>query len=147
MISAVSSIEIERPVSVVFRFVADPTNEPTWHTDVVRARLEPAGPPGPGKTLHATFRTMGWTSQAVADVAAFSPDRRIIYRFRGRTMGLQPTLTYAFGPLGDRTQFTRRLDAIPFGLMRVFGPLIRPMLTRANAMFVRNLKQRLEATL
>ena len=146
MIFAVSSIEIERPVSEVFRFVANLSNEPTWHTDVVRARLEPAGPPGPGKTLHATFRTMGRTSQAVADVTAFAPDRRLIYRFRGRTMGLQPTLTYAFEPLGDRTRFTRRLDAIPFGLMRVVGPVIRPMLSRANAKFVRNLKQRLEAT-
>ena len=146
MISAVSSVEIDRAISDVFRFVADPANEPSWHTDIVRARLEPAGPPGPGKALHATFRTMGRTSDGVADVATFEPDRRIVYRFRTRTMGMEPTLTYALEPAGSRTRFTRRIDLVPHGVMRLASPVVGVMLRGANARFARNLKQRLEAT-
>ena len=146
MISALNSVEIKRPVSEVFQFVADPSNEPKWHTDIVRAALEPAGAPGPGKVLKATFRTMGRTSDAVADVSEFEPDRRIVYRFRGRTMGMLPTLTYSFEPVGDRTRFTRVLAVEPYGLMRLLAPLMGGMLRSGNAKFARNLKQRLEAT-
>ena len=79
MSSAVASIDIDRPVPDVFRFVAEPANEPFWHTDVVNASLEPAGPPAAGKVLHALFRTMGRTYPAIADVTAqarFAGDAR-----------------------------------------------------------------------
>lgn len=144
MISVAASVDIDRPVAEVFSFVADPANESSWHTDVVTARLEPDGPPGPGKVMHGTYRSMGRTFPGVADVTAFEEDRRIVYRFRGRTMGMEPTVTYLFEPVGERTKFTRRLDVVPRGPIRLAAPLLRLMMKKANATFARNLKLRLE---
>lgn len=144
MISVAATVDIDRPVAEVFGFVADPANESSWHTDVVTARLEPEGPAGPGRQLHATFRSMGRTFAGVADVTTFETDRRIVYRFRGRTMGMEPTVSYLFEPVGDATKFTRQLDVVPHGLTRIAAPLLRLMMKKNNRTFARNLKQRLE---
>ena len=63
---------------------------------------------------------MGRAYPAVADVTAFDDERRIVYAFRGRIMGMQPTLTYTFEPAaaGIGTRFTRRLDVRPAGVMQ-----------------------------
>ena len=97
--------------------------------------------------LHALFRTMGRTYPAIADVTAFDAERRIVYAFRGRIMGLQPTLTYTFEPAGagTGTRFTRRIDVRPAGVMRLLLPLMGRSMRSGNTRFVRNLKQHLEA--
>ena len=147
MISAETSIEIDRPVSEVFRFVADPTNEPLWHTDVVSGWLEPAGEPGPGKVMHGRFKAFGRTMDAVADIATFEPERRIVYRFQKPAYGLKPTLTYSFEAIGATTRFTRRVDAEPFGIGRLLAPIMGGQVASRNAGFVQNLKRRLESRL
>ena len=146
MISVESSVEIARPVEEVFAFVADVANEPKWHTDTVRGRLDPPGPPGKGKVLHATFRAMGRTFDGVADVVEFEPARLIRYRFREATMGLKPTFVYRFEPSAQVTRFTRRLEAETSGAMALVAPLMRPLMTRRNSGFVANLKRELETS-
>ena len=145
MISAEASVEIARPVADVFRFVADPANEPAWHTDVISGRLEPAGEPGAGKVLHGRFKAFGRTADAVADVTTFEPDRRIVYAFRAATFGLRPTLTYSFERVDAGTRFTRRVDAEPFGVFRILAPIMGGQIAKRSAGFVQNLKRRLES--
>jgi uncharacterized protein YndB with AHSA1/START domain len=145
LISASASTEIERPVSEVFRFATDPTNDPVWHTDMVRGLLEPPGPPAKGQVLYATYHAFGRTADAVADVTVFEPDRRVVYTYRTPTFGLKPTITYLFEPLGDRTRFTRGVNAEPSGLVRLLAPLMAGQIAKRNARFVQNLKRTLES--
>jgi uncharacterized protein YndB with AHSA1/START domain len=141
MISASASTEIARPLGEVFQFVADPSNEPTWYTDMVTGRLEPAGEPGPGKVMIGRFKAFGRESDATADVTVFEPNRRMVYAYRAPAFGLKPTPTYIFEPTATGTRFTRQVEAEPVGLMR----LMAGQLKTRNASFVQNLKGRLES--
>jgi hypothetical protein len=38
MVDRSDSIMIDRPVEEVFAYVADVTNDPAWHTDILEAR-------------------------------------------------------------------------------------------------------------
>ena len=49
------SIIIRRPIDEVFDFVADGTNDPTWHTTVVEGRRASAGPIGLGTTFDVIY--------------------------------------------------------------------------------------------
>ena len=145
MISATASVEIDRPVPEVFAFVADPANEPSWHTDIVSGSLEPAGPPGPGKVIHLSFRTFGRRVDGLADVTTFEPNRKIAYAARDAYAGLRFTNTYFFEPSGDGTRFTRHVELEPTGIVRLFAPIMRGQIAKRNARFTQNLKRRLES--
>jgi hypothetical protein len=93
----------------------------------------------------ATFKVMGREVPGEAEVVAFEAGRLIRYRFEQPTMGLKPTLDYRFEPTPAGTRFTRRVDAETSGIMRILGPLMKPMMGRSNAGFLRNLKQTLES--
>jgi uncharacterized protein YndB with AHSA1/START domain len=146
LISATASVEIDRPVPDVFAFVAEPANEPTWHTDITSGSLEPAGPPAQGKVVHLSFRTLGRQVDGVADVTTFEPNRKIVYAARAAYAGLKFTNTYTFEPSGGGTRFTRQVDLEPVGILRLFAPLMRGQIAARSTRFVQNLKRRLEST-
>jgi hypothetical protein len=103
------------------------------------------GPPRLGTVLYARYKAFGRTADAVADVIAFEPDRRIVYAYREPTFGLKPTITYTCEPAGALTRFTRAVEAQPFGLARILGPLMAGQINKRNAGFVANLKRKLES--
>jgi uncharacterized protein YndB with AHSA1/START domain len=145
LISATASVEIDRPVPEVFAFVADPANEPSWHTDIVSGSLEPVGPPGPGKVVHLSFRTFGQRVDGLADVAAFEPNRMIVYAAREAYAGLRFTNTYLFEPSAGGTRFTRHAELEPKGIVRLLERMMRGQIAKRNARFTQNLKRRLES--
>ena len=136
---------IGRPVAEVFAFIADPKNEPAWHTDAIEVRYEPPGPAGAGKVLHGTYSAMGKRS-ATADISAYEQDRLIQVRFRTPTMGILPTITLTTEPDGGGTRLTRRLEIQPLGVMRILAPLMSGSMTRSNAAFVANARRLLESS-
>jgi uncharacterized protein YndB with AHSA1/START domain len=66
---------IDRPVEEVFAYVADVTNGPAWHTDILEARKTTEGPVGMGTAWHTRFKPSMGISEADMEVVSFEPNR------------------------------------------------------------------------
>lgn len=144
MIQAEASTTIRRSIHEVFSFVSDPRKEPAWHADVTEAAPVGAGPIGMGRRIDYRFRFMGRDTTSIGEVVAFESPRLESIRFAGGPLGMQPTITFRLVPLGGSVRFTRIVAVEPAGLGRLLEPLLRGYVARRNAMFVENLRRRLE---
>lgn len=144
MIHAEASTTIWRPIAEVFNYVTDPMNEPAWHTDVAEARPLTAGPIGVGSRIAYVFPFMGRRSTSIGKVVAFEPLHLEAIHFDSGPFGLKPRITYRFEDLGESIRFTRRAEADTPGLTRLIAPFMQRLLVRRSALFVENLRRRLE---
>jgi uncharacterized protein YndB with AHSA1/START domain len=104
MLDRSDSILIDRPVDDVFAYVADVTNDPAWHTDILEARKTTEDPVGMGTVWHTRFKPSMDISEADMAVVSFEPNR--LLAMKGDVGPMHPTLTYRFEPAdggGDET--------------------------------------------
>ena len=125
MVDRSDSIVIDRPVEDVFAYVADVTNDPSWHTDILEARKTTDGPVGMGAVWHTRFKPAMGISEADIEVVSFEPNR--VLAMKGEVGPMHPTLTYRFEPADGGTKFTRRVQINVSGLMKIMQPMIGMM--------------------
>lgn len=108
MISVHSSAVIDRPVQDVWAYVADPGNEPTWHTDILEIKPE-ADPSAElpsrwdlGSRWLVTVQFMG-RKQYVVEITGLEPNHRL--EITTQTGPMRPVATYRFEPADDGTRF------------------------------------------
>ncbi len=142
MVDRSDSIMIDRPVEEVFAYVADVTNDPAWHTDILEARKTTEGPVGSGTVWHTRFKPSMGISEADIEVVSLEPNR--VLAMRGDVGPMHPTLTYRFEPADGGTKFTRRVQIKVSGWMKIMQPMIAMMLPKQNKGFLANLKRVIE---
>jgi hypothetical protein len=98
-----------------------------------------------GSETSYTFGLSGGRGTAIGKVVTFEENRLETIKFNHGPMGLTPTITFEFEPLGGSVRFTRRVEIEPTGYVRVMAPLVSGFLSRRNASFVDNLRKHLEA--
>lgn len=143
MVTLESTIHIECPVQDVWDFVSDCTNEPQWHTDCLGARNTSPLPLKPGST-QAWSMSYAKGREASLRVVALDPGRREQLETISAPMNINPTITYLLEPSGEGTSFTRAMEVRPTGFARLMQPLLRRMMVKNNAGYVRKLKDVLE---
>lgn len=147
MIRVESSAVIGQPVEDVWAFVADPRNEPKWHTDILAIEPEvdrSSGPPTSwtlGSSWLVTVKFMG-RRQYLVEISALAPNHRLEITTKSGPM--KPTATYLVEPANGGTRFTRHVDLPLDGPLRILEPLIRRDVQKRNATFVENLKRLLD---
>jgi len=140
MIDQAHTVTINRPVSEVFNFVAEPSNETKWHFDVQEVVRPKEGRLELGTTFEWVVKFLG-KKRYVGEVTAFEPDRFIeLTTLEGV---IQPRLTHTFQADGDSTTYTRRVRFETRGLFRVLEPVITRM-PSPNRRWAENLKLVLE---
>jgi uncharacterized membrane protein len=138
MAHAESSITIERPVSVVFNFLADGMNNPHWRptvTDIQRVPGKPAtykqGLKGPGGRIDGDY-----------EITESRPNELI--KFQVIAGPARPTGTYKFEAVGNSTRLTFSLHFEPKGLAKLMDPMISATM-RSEVAMLSNLKAYLES--
>lgn len=136
---AEGTITIERPVNLVFDFLADGLNNPRWRptvTDIQRVPGKPAtykqGLKGPG----------GRRIDGDYEITASQPNEMITFQVIAGPA--RPTGTYRFEALGNATRLTFTLHFEPKGLARLMDPMIASTMRSEIAMLT-NLKRYLES--
>jgi uncharacterized protein YndB with AHSA1/START domain len=127
----------------VFNYVADTSNDPRWHTDILEAKKVSEGPIGVGTRWRLRFKPFMGVSESIAEVVAFEQNRREVMRSVAGPMAT--TLTYSFEPIAGGTRHSRRVQIAISGWMKLMAPLMGLMVPKRNRLFVANLKRVLEA--
>jgi Polyketide cyclase / dehydrase and lipid transport len=136
-------IIINRPVEVVFDFVADERNEPRYNPRMVRAEKISEGPIAPGARFRTQLKTAGRTMPMVVEFTDFDRPRRLGSVTRSSMMETTGGLTFESIPAGTRVCWS--WDVRPRGAMKLMAPLVGPIGRRQERGIWGGLKRLLES--
>src|SRR5262249_60823154 len=79
MITLETSLDIQRPVEIVFAYVIDMRNTPQWEAAVKEVRVMPDGPPAVGTKVKTVGSFLGVKLEAAFEVTALEPNSLFTY--------------------------------------------------------------------
>jgi uncharacterized protein YndB with AHSA1/START domain len=116
-----NTVQIARPPSDVFAFLADGSTNPQWRTAVTDVRLKSGS--GKGAVYEQGVKgPFGRRVPADYEITDYEPDRRI--GFRAISGPVRPAGSYELEPRDGGTQLTFKLSCSPTGLARVMTPMV-----------------------
>jgi carbon monoxide dehydrogenase subunit G len=137
------SIEIERPPSEVFAFLAEPDNLPRWQPAVTEVAATPPGQLSGGARLTEARTFLGVRIRSTLEVTAFEPDHRLdLTTVEGPA---RFGVSHRLEPTNGGTRVTIAGEGEPGSALRLAGPLLRRAVERQARDDLRRLKRLLES--
>jgi uncharacterized protein YndB with AHSA1/START domain len=137
-------IVIDRPVDVVFDYVADQSNEPQYNPQMVRAEKITAGPVGAGTNFRSAVASGGRIAEMLIEITGYDRPRRLASTTTMQQADISYTLTFEPATPGTRMRWSGQVR--PKGVFKLLGPLITWMGRHQEQRIWTSLKQHLEAT-
>jgi hypothetical protein len=123
MASATSTVDIDRPPSAVFRFLADGLNNSHWRPSVASVSLKSGNAGAAGAVYQQTLRgPFGLKLAADYRIVSAKPDA--VIEFAVVAGPARPSGIFTLMRIGDGTRLTFSLDLETRGLLRLFDRLI-----------------------
>lgn len=142
-VNIAGEIVINRPIDVVFDFVADERNEPRYNPRLRRVEQTTPGPIGRGTRFCAeTIATMGRTAEMVIEYTDFKRPTRLASSTHMSAMDIHGTLTFDPVPAGTRMRWAWVIT--PRGLLKLMRPLVARLGKRQERAIWAGLKSYLE---
>jgi hypothetical protein len=122
-VRVVGSVDIDRPASQVWAYVADYGNDAGWRAGISQMRPLLPGPAQVGVTTHELLRLLGMTFRTDATIDRVEPGRLLEWRAHDRQKQLQGSRLVA--PTGTAScRFTEVVEGRLLGPLRPLGPLV-----------------------
>src|SRR5512135_589890 len=102
MAHAEGGVTIDRPVTTVFNFIADGSNNSLWRSSVTGIQRVPDKPQGLGAVFKQVLKGPGGRIYGDYEIVEYQPNKRIKFQVIARHA--KPTGTYTFESLGDSTR-------------------------------------------
>jgi len=138
-----TAIDIARPADAVAAYQFDPTNDPAWIGGVDRAEKLTAGPMAVGSRVRRLGGFMGRHIEWVMEVVEMAPARRLAMHAVKSPFPMD--VSYEIEPSGAGSRARIRIQGQAYGMFRLFGPLLGPMVRRSVAGDLCRLKALVEA--
>ena len=122
MAHAEGNITIDQPITAVFNFIADGTNNPLWRSSVTDIQRIPEKPQGLGAVFKQGLKGPGGRIDGDYEIVEYQPNKLI--KFQVIAGPARPTGTYQFEAVGDSTRLTFTLHFAPKGLAKLMDPMI-----------------------
>ena len=136
-------IVIDRPVGVVFDYVADQRNEPQYNPRMVRAEKITPGPVGKGTRFRSAVESGRRTVEMLIEITGYDRPHRLTSATTMQQADISYTLTFEPAASGTRMRWSAQLR--PMGTFALLGPLITWMGRRQELRNWTSLKHHLEA--
>lgn len=118
------TVEVDRPVAVVFAYLSDFTTTTQWDPGTVRTTLI-QGDGGVGTTYHNTSSFNGRETELVYEVTDLVPNELFALRGENKTLVARDTMRFEATPSGG-TRMTYTADFTFKGLAKLIAPLLGP---------------------
>jgi len=143
MASATESIEINRPVEEVYRFLADGLNNPKWRPAVINITLVSGAGGAAGAVYRQTLKGPFGRIHGDYRLVEASPNSRI--KFEVVSGPARPVGLFVIEPARDGTRVRFSLNFEPKGLMRLMNGMIQRTM-EGEVKNLANLKAALESS-
>lgn len=139
------SVEIARPPGEVWDAIADYGFDRSWRRGLTDMTPDPPGGPAVGTRVHEVLRSSG--REYVADTVVTSVDPGTSYAFTGSGTigGLRGGRSVRASPDGSGAVFTYDIRLEPKGGLRLFRPVLGPLVRSGLKKDLQTLRGLLEA--
>lgn len=138
------SVEINRPLEEVFKYVSDVGNYPQWMAHVLEVRKHTADPRQQGDSFVVAIRSVGRRFETPYERTSYEADRRYTDSAVGGPIPDQRWHS-SFQTVPGGTRFTRAVDVESSGLLKLLEPLQKRAAQRQLQKDLQTLKRVLEA--
>jgi uncharacterized membrane protein len=143
-VDVVTEIVIDRPLTEVSSYAADPSNAPQWYANIESVEWKTPPPARVGSAVAFVARFLRRRLEYTYELAELVPGERLVMRTQQGPFPMETTYTWA--PTGDgATRMTLRNRGEPAGFSKLTAPLMAPAMRRANRKDLAALKALLEA--
>jgi hypothetical protein len=139
-----TSIEIERPRSVVAAYASDPDNATRWYVNITSVEWKTPPPAVVGSRVAFVARFLGRRIAYVYEVRDVAANERFVMSTAEGPFPMQTTYTWQ-ETLSGGTRMTLRNAGEPSGFGRVAAPVLSAAMRRANQKDLARLKAVLES--
>lgn len=138
-----TEIEIDRPVTEVAAYAADPDNAPEWYANIDSVEWKTDPPAAVGSLVAFVARFLGRRLAYTYDFVELIPGERLVMRTAEGPFPMETTYTWEPTDRGG-THMTLRNRGEPAGFSRLTAPLMATAMRRANRKDLAELKAILE---
>jgi uncharacterized membrane protein len=139
------AIEIDRPVSEVSGYAANPDNAPLWYVNIKSVEWLTPPPAQVGSRIAFVANFLGRRLAYTYELVELIPGVRLVMRTSEGAFPMETTYTWESSAEGT-TRMTLRNRGTPAGFSVWFAPLMTVAIRRANRKDLALLKKRLENT-
>jgi uncharacterized membrane protein len=142
-VDVLTETTIRRPVGVVSRYAADPTNAPAWYANIHSVEWVSPQVVQVGSKVAFVARFLGRRLAYTYELTDVVDGERLVMRTAEGPFPMETSYSWsATGP--DTTRMTLRNRGDPAGFSRLIGPFMGMAMRRANRKDLRRLKAILE---
>lgn len=141
-VDVTTEIVIDRPVSEVSAYAADPANAPTWYANIRSVEWRTSPPVQQGSLIAFVAQFLGTRLAYTYEITEYSPGRRLVMRTQEGRFPMETTYTWA--DESSATRMTLRNAGEPAGFSTFVAPIMTLAMRRANRKDLANLKKILE---
>lgn len=138
-----SSITIDRPISEVAAFAANPENAPRWYKNITAVEWKGVSMLRTGARVAFVAKFLGRRLEYTYEIVEWIPNRRLVMRTADGPFPMETT--YEWTELSaDATHMRLRNRGTPSGFSALLRPVMAFAVKRANAEDLRLLKSLME---
>ena len=143
MVHMEGEVVVNRPLEMMFDFVADARNEPRYNRHILHAEKTSSGPIGVGSRFRNETASMGRTTEWVIEITSYERLRYLATFLRSRAMDIRGAMT--FDTVDGATRMRWSWDLEPHGIFKLLAPLVGRMGRRLENRNWENMKHYLES--
>lgn len=143
ILDVTTEIVIDRPITTVAEYAADPSNAPAWYVNIKSVEWKTPPPLRVGSLVAFVAQFMGKRLEYTYEFVDLVPGEQLTMT---TAQGPFPmTTTYTWTPVGDSTtKMTMRNHGQPSGFSKLVAPIMKQGVKRANRKDLAALKRLLE---
>ncbi len=134
---------INRPVTEVSAFAAEPSNAPNWYVNIKAAEWKTEPPLRVGSRVAFVAEFLGKRLAYTYEFVEWVPGERLVMRTAEGPFPMETTYTWTAE--GSGTRMTLRNRGTPTGFSRLMAPFMAMAMRRANTKDLALLKRLLES--
>ena len=146
MIKVEGSVEINRPIEQVWKFLTSVENASKWDTGIVEAKQTSDGPVGLGTTVEAVSESRNKRRILTVEVTEYDLNKRVAWTVANTGFGTGKVI-YKFEPIRNGTRLSKSSEVDLKSFFKLLTPIIRRRLTTDEIKLdLANIKNNVEAT-
>jgi uncharacterized membrane protein len=143
MVDISTEITINRPITQVAEYAANPEHAPDWYVNIQSAEWKTPKPLQLGSQVAFKAKFLGRELAYVYEIAEFIPERKMAMKTANGPFPMETIYTWQAID-ENHTQMTLRNKGNPKGFNRIMSPFMATMMRRANKKDLKKIKAILE---